>query len=356
MISNKKYSRREFIKLSAKTISGILLIPSFPSFLIGKNLQKSPLYVHRAFYTMGTVVTISAYGKDKKHINNVITKTFLEIQRMDNLMSLYKPLSQLSLINNSAGKDAVFADDELIEIIEYSKYYNRFTNGMFDITIEPLMELWGFHNFDGEKNVIQTPSNVIQIPSDVEIQKRLEAIGMKNIVIDKKNKTVGLKSSYSKIDLGGIAVGYSVDRAVKILKSEGIESAFINHSGDAYAIGSPLDSDGWQISIPNPINPDEMITTLNIHNKAISTSGNYRKYVEFESKRFGHIINPQRGIPVKELLSLTVISESSLMCDAISTGLFCMQLEAIKQFSENNENIKFTLIKKSDSDIEVISF
>lgn len=319
---NHIFSRREFLKRSVQIAPGLALLSSIPSFLKGKTLQGEPAYVERAVYTMGTVVTLSAYGENYTKVNQAITKAFQEIQRIDTLMSVYKPASQLSLINRNAGNAPVHVERDLINIIASAKRFHTLTKGEFDITIEPLMELWGFRN--------EQPA-LDHVPSDKELQSRLDAVGFSNIVVDEREQSVGLSNPRTRLDLGGIAVGYSVDRAIAMLKSEGIESAFLNHSGDAFAIGTPEDSDGWEIGIPNPLQPKEMMARYTIRDQAVSTSGSYEKYVTVNAEQFGHILDPRTGKPGTMMQSATVFAPTSLEADALSTGLFCMDKNAAQQ-------------------------
>ncbi len=309
------YSRRGFIGQTLKSVAGLVLASELPF----KNKQA---YIERSFFTMGTIVTISAYGESREHVNHAIDKAIQEIQRVDRLMSLYKTDSQLARVNSAAGKSTVKVDEELIHVVQAAKKYHEITSGSFDITVEPLMNLWGFRH---------EPPSLRKRPSDAEIQSRLDAVGFSHISIDEKNQAIGLDQADSKIDLGGIAVGFSVDLAVRALQSEGIEAAFINHSGDAYALGKPENDSGWRVGIPNPAKPEEIVASLTLSNKAISTSGNTEKFIQVGSHRYGHIFDPYLGTPSDAALSTTVIAPSALAADALSTGIFCMDVPRAKK-------------------------
>lgn len=311
---SKSYSRREFLKKSAQTASGFALLSSVPSLLRASAFRDSPVLIERAFYTMGTTVTIAAYGESRSHVNRAITCAFRTIQHCDNVMSLYKPESDLCRLNRSGGREPVRVDSSIIDLLRHAEHFYHLSSGAFDITIEPLMHLWGFRNERDER---------VSIPSDHSIEKVLKAVGIENVVVEDEHH-VGFRNPQTKIDLGGIAVGYSVDAAVEVLKQEGIESAFINHSGDAYALGAPPDSDGWEIGIPNPLNTRELVSRFTLRNKAVSTSGNYEKNIRIRGEIFGHILNPHTGRPGNAANSTTLIADSSLVADALSTGLFCL--------------------------------
>lgn len=310
MSFDTRYSRRKFLGQTLKSVGGLVFISDFP-------LKSRQTYLERSFFTMGTVVTISAYGESRQHVTHAIDKAAQEIQRIDRLMSLYKADSQLVQVNSEAGKRGVNVDKDVIKVVQEARRFHHLTRGSFDITVEPLMRLWGFR---------QEPPFLSIQPSDAEIRKTAEAVGFGHILIDEKHQTIGLDHPASQIDLGGIAVGFSVDLAVKALRSEGIESAIINHSGDAFALGKPEDDSGWRVGIPNPVNPEELVASFTLCNKAISTSGNYEKFVQLGSKRYGHIFDAPRGVPAEFSLSTTVITTTAIAADALSTGIFCTDI------------------------------
>jgi thiamine biosynthesis lipoprotein len=295
---------------------------------------------------MGTVVTISAYGESRARVHQAITKAFEEIHRIDTLMSVYKPESQLSLINRAAGRTPVDVDTAILDTISSAKHFHDETGGAFDITVEPLMELWGFRD---------EPPQLNHYPSDSEISKRLNAVGFQNIIVNEAEGRIGLSNPHSKIDLGGIAVGYSVDRAVAILKEEGIRAAFINHSGDAFALGAPDDAQGWSIAIPNPEHPSEMIAQFVIRDRAVSTSGNYEKYVTIDAKRLGHILDPQTGRPSDAMKSATLFAPTSTAADALSTGLFCMSLDEVEKIVRRSKGLELFAVSRDGKQLHVQS-
>ena len=310
--NSTSYSRREFLKRTSRAASGFVVLSAVPSLLRSGTLTGSPIIVERACYTMGTTVSITACGENRSQINLAITKAFQAIQRCDNLMSVYKPESDISRLNRSGGREAVRVDESVIDLLRSAERFHALSGGAFDVTVEPLMRLWGFRN---EKEI------PLHAPSDKEIAATLDAVGFKNVSSESGNR-VGLLNPETKVDLGGIAVGYSVDAAVNVLKREGIESAFINHSGDAYALGAPPEEEGWEIGIPDPSSPDTIIIGMKVRNKAVSTSGGYRKYIEAGGERFGHILDPRTGKPGNECVSTTVFAHRALEADALSTALF----------------------------------
>ncbi len=296
---------------------------------------------------MGTVVSIQAYGERVSQVNYAITRAQEEFQRLDNLLSLYKPDSLLSRVNRLAGKEEVRVPIEFIALIDSARLFHQQTQGAFDVTVEPLMRLWGFRSEE---------HSLHRLPSDREIASRLEAVGFHRIAMNRNAQTVGLTHERACLDFGGIAVGYSVDRAVNILRAEGIESAFINHSGDAYALGAPLDAEGWEVAIPNPLNTRETAERLMLRDKAISTSGGYEKFVTAGGDRHGHVLNPATGKSADSLLSATVVADSSLDADALSTGFFCLGVAGSRRSLKNLPLVRLVAIARSESSLSIYRF
>jgi len=293
---------------------------------------------------MGTIVTVTVVGENARHCHHAIDAVFTEMRTIDRLMTVFDERSQVSSINSTAGKSSVVVDQRLIEVLDAYLHYNVLTGGRFDVTLGPLMELWGFRNGHRERP-----------PSDREIQNALEATGSQVVTTDRAHSSIGLLKEGASLDLGGIAVGYSVDRAVRILRDHGIETGLIDHSGDIYAMGSPPDADGWIIGIADPQRPERIITSLRIRDKALSTSGNYENFVVYEGNRYGHIIDPETGRPSSRVLSMTIVSDSSLEADALSTGAFVMGVEKACDLVRSDRNFNLVAIVEKEGHEEVIS-
>jgi thiamine biosynthesis lipoprotein len=303
-------SRRDFLKRATRLAFGGIILKGMPSF----SEKTNPILVQRAFYTMGTVVTISAYGTAAKEIHHAITKAQEEFQRIDALMSVYRSDSHVSRINQFAGKKEVHVDRSVINVLVSAKDFFEKTQGAFNVCVEPMMRLWGFRS---------DSRTLTQMPGDREIYRAQEAAFIGHLVVNERENNASLLSEDASIDLGGIAVGYSVDCAAAILRAEGIENFLINHSGDILAAGAPPDQNGWNISIPDPKNSAEMITNFSIKDRAVSTSGNYESFVTYHDRHFGHIMDPRTGHPSDRKLSFTAICPAAIDADAYSTGFFC---------------------------------
>jgi thiamine biosynthesis lipoprotein len=243
---------------------------------------------------LGTFVEITVADKDKspRFIHRAIKKAFLEIERIEGLLSKYKTNSDVSRINNYSGRGTTEVNPETITVIARSLEFSRLTKGAFDVTVQPMAA---------------------------------QRAGFTNIKINEQDKSVFLAKPEMTLDLGGIAKGYAVDKAVAILKEERIKSALVNAGGDIYAFGSPQESRSWQTALQHPRKSDAVLTVLEIQDKAIATSGDYQRYVEISGRRYSHIIDPRTGYPCAEIpASVTVLAADCLSADALATSLFVL--------------------------------
>ena len=234
------HSRRRFLKLSSAIALGAALRPS------SLFADTASVLVERAAFTMGSIVTIKVYAENVPLAESAIREAFEIMKAVDAGMSVYAPSSGLCGLNRHGHGRAVACSADLIGLLAACADYNRSTHGAFDVTIEPLMELYGFRSDGGAG----------RYPSDRQIAGCLDGVGMKNVLIDRSARTVSLAHPGTRIDLGGIAVGFALDRAAALLRSRGIMCALINHSGDLIAIGAPPGDRGWEIGITDPVRPD----------------------------------------------------------------------------------------------------
>jgi FAD:protein FMN transferase len=331
-------SRRDFLRGTLLTVPVLFLSPT--SVFAG---SLKPVSVRRQSFAMGTFISIEAFGADERLLNHAITKAFDVFHRYDAMMSVYDEQSALSLLNRNAGKSSVRVPTELREVITAAKGFSDETSGAFDITLEPLMKRWGFRD---------ASSTLSRYPTDKEITDLLQAVGGRNIEVGQY--AVAITNPMTQIDLGGIAVGYSVDRAVEVLRSEGVEAAFINHSGDAYALGKPPESDGWKCVIPNPLSPNEYLEEFTISDAAVSTSARNEKFVSFEGKQYGHILDPHSGKPSERVLSTTIITEQAIEADALSTSLYTMDVNSGLKLAASRHHRTKAIISTGSEDRIVV--
>jgi thiamine biosynthesis lipoprotein len=292
-------------------------------FFIQKNSLERKLYREERVM-MGTFVEVISPHKEAVKI------VFDEIGKIDGLLSKYNPESEISRLNK-LGKLKV--SPETFYIIKKSIEFSSLSGGAFDITVAPLMDLWGFTNSE------------FSIPAEEEIKETLKLVGSDKIILRESDFVIQFKTSGMKIDLGAIAKGYAVDCAVKRLKTLGIKSCLINAGGQVYCLGDRLGKP-WRVAIKNP-HTKGLISYLKLKDKAVSTSGDYEQYFTKNNKRYAHIINPKTGYPVEHAIaSVTVIAKNGLTADALSTSIFILGKEKGKIIAEKFDKIEIKIITK----------
>jgi FAD:protein FMN transferase len=291
----------------------IVLINSALRFNFAKYPLKTQKLYHNNRLLMGTFWVVTSPNKQASAI------VFSEASRIEQLLSKYMPASEISQLNR-LGKLKVSADT--FYIIKKSLEFYRLTQGAFDISVAPLVDLWGFTNQE------------FQVPGDDKIRDVLKLVGSDKIILHEKDSMVEFKIPGMRIDLGAIAKGFALDCAVKKLKESNITSCLINAGGQVYALGDQYGKN-WKIAIRGPAK-SEIAGTLELKNKSASTSGNYEQFFLKNGKRYCHIIDPRSGYPADtQITSLTVVAEQGLTADALSTGLFVLGKSNVEEILGN---------------------
>lgn len=276
---------------------------------------------------MGSVFQITVVDKDSLSAFQNINNAIAEISRIENLISEWRPETQISQVNQYAGLQPIKVDQEVFEITQKAIYFSKITSGAFDISIVAMDKIW---KFDGSME---------KLPSRKSIKKSVEKVNYKNVILDAVNSTIYLKKKGMKIGFGATGKGYAADKARELLQSLGVKGGIINAAGDISTWGTQLDGQPWKIGINNPFETGETIEVLEFStDKAVTTSGNYEKYAEFNGKRYSHIINPKTGIPSSGLTSVTVIGKNAEMCNGFSTSIMVLGLrKGIKLMKKHPE-------------------
>ncbi|MCM8781167.1 MAG: FAD:protein FMN transferase [Candidatus Omnitrophica bacterium] len=251
---------------------------------------------------MGTYVEVVSPEK------RAIPIAFEEIKKIENLLSKYKEDSEIARLNKYG---SLKVSPQTLDVLKIAKNFWLVTDGAFDITVGPLVKLWGFMD------------RKYHLPEQDEISKALDFVGMDKISINEKENMVKLKNLGMQIDLGGIAKGYAVDSAVKRLRENGIKSCLINAGGDIYCLGDNFGSP-WRVAIQHP-DREGFLDYLYLKDRAVATSGNYEQYFIKADKRYTHIFNPKTGYPVDlDISSVTVIASDCTTADALATAIFVL--------------------------------
>ncbi|MCB2294444.1 FAD:protein FMN transferase [Clostridium algoriphilum] len=307
---------------------GIVLIIIF----VTENSKQSS--VVEEFYSLGTYNQLKVHGKNA---NKAVEQSIKKIREIDNKMSVFKEFSEISKINKNAGKDPQTVSKDTFYVIKKAIEYCSISKGSFDITIRPIVGLWGIGKV-GQK-----------IPGINEIKEKLKFVNYKDIVIDKDNSSIFLKNKNQEVDVGGIAKGYAADEVKNIILKNGVKSALINLGGNILVIGTKEDGTPWSVGIQDPIKArGEFALTISVVNKSVVTSGNYERYFEQDGKRFHHIINPGTGYPSEgDIISATIISNNSIDGDGLSTGVYIMGIHEAVKLIEEIKGVDAIFITKS---------
>lgn len=264
--------------------------------------KKATVRLERSVDAMGTTFVIEMYGTDEHLMRNAADQAFAEVCRLDRMLSNYIDDSELSRINRCAGKNPAKVSREFLDVLRACEKYSRQSDGTFDITVGPLMKVWGFYKGSG------------RLPSQAEIQIALENVGYQNVELDSSNLTVRFKKPGVNLDPGGLGKGYAVDRMVAVLLRNGIDSALVSAGGSSiFGIGAPpSDPRGWYIRIRDPREESRTAAEVYLKNDSISTSGNYEKFFWANGKLYSHIMDPRTGYPSEGMLSVSIISPRTL--------------------------------------------
>jgi thiamine biosynthesis lipoprotein len=280
-----------------------LLIASALAFAAAPPAKVKPelLRVEGAVDAMGTGFTIAAYGEDRARLQSAVAQGLEEARRLDQMLSNYKPDSEWSQVNRQAADGPVHITAELFQLLAACDEYSRESEGTFDISVGPLMKIWGFYKGSGH------------LPHRAEVRGALSFVGYRNILLDAAHQSVRFAKKGVELDPGGIGKGYAVDRIAQILKDNGVQRALVSGGGSSiYAIGAPPDEKGWKLDIKNPKDPSKTATTVILKDESMSTSGNYEKYFYAEGKMYSHIMDPRTGFPSQGTLSTSVIAPHTI--------------------------------------------
>jgi len=271
---------------------------------------------------MGTFVEITVMpgavaGPD---LDSALDAAFREIRRIDGLMSAYAADSEVSRINRLAPAESVRVSEDTFQVIARAIEICRVTQGAFDITVGPMLALWGFGSGGGDEH---------RVPSVAEIEDARSRTGIDHIVLDDTGRSVAFDVGGMSIDLSGIAKGYAVDRAVAVLREAGVTHALVNAGGDMAVIGGKSVRKPWIVGVQRPVRRTsdraaQIIGTLELVGGAVATSGIYEQQFTVGDRVYSHIIDPRSGIPRERVPGITVIADDCTTADALATGLLVL--------------------------------
>lgn len=260
------------------------------------------LRLERSADAMGTTFTVELYGKSVGAMQAAAEAALDEAHRLDRMLSNYIPDSELSEVNNRASQEPVHVSQEFFGLLSSCLDYSSKSGGTFDITVGPLMKVWGFYKGSGH------------LPHRAEVRTALESVGYRNIQLNASNTTVRFAHPGVNLDPGGVGKGYAVDRMVDVLRQYGITCALVSGGGSSiYGLGVPPgEANGWYVCIRDPKDATKTAAEVYLKNDSISTSGNYEKFFWAEGKLYSHIMDPRTGYPSQGMLSVSVVAPRTL--------------------------------------------
>lgn len=272
---------------------------------------------------LGTICTIQLYEKGTQALYDNLFDRLVQIEQ---IMSVNISTSDIARINLAAGIEAVTVSNDTFTVLKTALEYAELTNGAFNPAIGPLVNLWAIGS--------DTP----HLPSQQEIDTAISLCNWREVQLtESTHPTVFLAQKGMALDLGGIAKGYAADEVAEILRDEGVERAIIDLGGNIYGLGEKENGDAWRVGIKNPFDSTSApILRIDVKNKSVVTSGVYERFFERDNKRYHHLLNANTGYPADNgLMSVTIVTESSVIADVLSTAVFVMGKQKGMDFLQN---------------------
>jgi FAD:protein FMN transferase len=294
---------------------------------------------HQTHAAMGTIFTIDLNVSDQATAEQDMDLAFDEIDRLEALLSNYRPSSELSRIGREAGAAPVVTDPETFRFLDRSIYWSRVSNGAFDITVGPLLRAWGFFFHQG------------RVPSQAQLNALRDKVGWKNIALDPQTRTVSfINHQAMELDPGSIGKGFAVDSVARLLRDQGVTSAFISAGGSTlYAIGVIPGTAGWPVDIPDPRTPGKIAASILLKDTSLSTGACTQKFFIKNGHRYCHIFDPRTMRPVEGMLQTTVIDPSATDSDALSTVVFVLGPDASRKLLASMPNTQAPIFNQPSS-------
>ncbi|HOJ92771.1 MAG TPA: FAD:protein FMN transferase [Dictyoglomaceae bacterium] len=302
---------------------GVLFLIGILSFSFFRS--NSEIEASREGILMDTFVSIKLWGKDR---NVALEESWKTLEYLSKVFDRFNSESEVYKINENAGRFVDVSEDTL-NIIKTARKYAELSNGYFDPTVSPLLEIWGFYNRN------------YRVPSEIEIEKALNFVNFRKIEVE--DNKVKLTKNGMGIDLGGVAKGYMAEKLLNIAKKYSLTRGIFDIGGTIAVFGKPLEGESWGINIRHP-REDGFLGKVLIKEGVVATSGDYERFFIKDGKRYCHIFNPKTGYPEGDLMSVSVISQSGTEADILSTTFFAAGKEAVTLWREKFSNVGLILM------------
>jgi FAD:protein FMN transferase len=278
---------------------------------------------------MGTRMTVEVWTETTEQGNQAIDAVLAEMTRLDEAMSTYKPTSEVSKVNVEAAQHPVKISKELFDLLTRAVEFSRITHGAFDITYASVGFMYDFREHER--------------PTEQQIKAALPAVNYKHLVLDASAQTIRFTQSGVRIDLGGIAKGYAVDRGITLLQARGITHALVSAGGDSRIIGDRFGKP-WIIGIRHPDDRNKVIAKIPLADTALSTSGDYERYFDEGGQRYHHIIDPRTGKSASKVRSATIIAPTALQTDGLSKTAFVLGPDEAMKIYDQLQDVDAILV------------
>lgn len=333
----------------APLLAGALLLPACKKSEAPRPAQVAPrkaapeapdkTLVRRSHHAMGTLIVITAWTTDEAKALAAFEEAFDELDRLEALLTVWRKDSDVTKINEAAGKAAVKVSKDTLRVVKRALELAKLTDGKFDVTFGALAGLWKFDHDQDDK-----------IPAQEEIAKRLPFVGYEHIELDEAKGTVRLDKEGVRLHLGGIGKGYGVDRAVDLLKARGLVDFMVQAGGDLYVSGK-RGGRPWRVGVRDPRGPrDAFFAAAEVTDATFSTSGDYERFFVEDGVRYHHILDPDLGRPAQGTRSVTIMAQDAVTADALSTGLFILGVKRGMEIVDSLDGVGAVMV---DADNQV---
>jgi thiamine biosynthesis lipoprotein len=302
----------------------------------GASPSGKPALVERTFVSMGSSLKVAIWTSDEGQAAAAADRVHREFDRLESLLSIWQPGSDVVRLNAAAGRQPVSVSNETLEVLTAARMGSEYTNGKFDITFGALADIWKFdHDQDN------------RIPSRREIDARLPLVDFRAVHVDAGEGTAFITSAGVRVHLGGVGKGYAIDVGVSLLRQQGFTDFLIQAGGDMYAAGTNNGSP-WRLGIADPRGTHEAFAALEVRDATLSTSGDYERSFVKDGVRYHHLIDPDRGEPARGCRSVTIVTSRATLADVLSTGVFIMGPAAGMALIETLPDVEGVIVSSSN--------
>ncbi|MBN1291529.1 MAG: FAD:protein FMN transferase [Candidatus Latescibacteria bacterium] len=339
IMSDKRFGFFKYIRGKYSAVWGIPLILLAVWLFTGGWFFNNPKLISATKFLMDTSVTVKIFVKNDSQGEVILKKAFDEAARIERIMEPLKGGGELQRINASPANSRRTVSPELRQVLERSQYFYNLTDGAFDPTIAPVKWLW---DFESDRKV----------PDKREISEKLKSVHFSSVKID--DGSIIFTDPEVKLDLGGVAKGFIIDRMVAVLKDNGIKAGLVNAGGDIYSFGKKPGDNDWVIGISHPRLSQTIRPHKTIQFAAVATSGDYQRFFIVDGVRYHHILDPSTGCPAWDCISVTVWTDTAMDADILATSLFVMGPKRGLALAESLEHVETLIFYENEGSVEAV--